>query len=730
MMKIDRRSFLALGLGVAAGTALTPLPWKLTDDVSIWTQNWRWLPVPGDGDVTMEIGSCTLCPGGCGISVRKVGDRIVKIEGLPGHPVNDGGICALGISGTQLLYGGGRIKSPMKRSGERGQNKWSPISWDDAIAEVTTEIKKLVEAGKQESLACITGSDQGTTPLLFKRLLAVLGSPNFMTTSSMADSYSTVIRKMHGLSGAVDAGFDFENTGFVLSFGSGIVEGWGSPLRMIRTANDLKTKKVSMVQVEQRLSNTAAFTQALVAVKPGTEADLALGMAAVIVAENLHSSSAVGGSSSGFSEFAAMLKQQFSPDAVSAKTGLKNTAIAELARKFADPANRSLAICGRGQGSAPGSMREFMAVHALNALVGRVNTQGGVYAVQAPDYIDWAKDASMTAAITGKTRIDEAGTGTFTHTDSLLNRLPAKILAKGDSPVGLLLVSEANPVYTLAGTKQVMEVFKKIPYIVSFSTIMDETTALADIILPNHSYLERYQDIPVRAGLVKPLINLAKPVAAPQYDTQNVGDVVIKIAKALESPVADAFPWENYEDCLAKTLGDKWESMKEKGFWTDEAFVPGAGATAFAFPAQLPDAQVLAGDEKAMALVLLPKESMRLWGGSVADLPFALKTVPDTDLKGNQAVVEVNPKTGSSLGLADGKEALLTTASGSATVTVTFFEGIMEGVVAIPKGLGHTGSEKYIADKGVNTGDLIAPFEDPVSGLDAAFGTRASLKRA
>jgi anaerobic selenocysteine-containing dehydrogenase len=729
MMKIDRRSFLALGLGAAAGTALTPLPWKLTDDISIWTQNWRWLPVPADGDVTMEIGACTLCPGGCGISVRKVGDRIVKIEGLPGHPVNDGGICALGISGTQLLYGGSRIKSPMKRSGERGQNKWSPISWDDAIAEVTAQIKTLVEAGKQESLACITGSDRGTVPLLFKRLLAVLGSPNFMPTSSMADSYSTVIRKMQGLSGSVDAGFDIENAGFILSFGSGIVEGWGSPLRMIRTANDLKAKKVSMVQVEQRLSNTAAFTQALVAVKPGTETDLALGMAAVIVAENLHNASAAGGSSSGFAEFAAMLKQQFGTDAVSAKTGLKSSAIVELARKFADPANRSLAICGRGRGSSPGSTREFMAVHALNSLVGRVNAQGGVYAVTAPDYIDWAKDASMTAAITGKTRIDEAGTGAFVHTDSLLNRLPAKILAQGDSPVGLLLVSEANPVYTLAGTKQVMEAFKKVPYIVSFSTTMDETTALADIVLPNHSYLERYQDVPVRAGLVKPLINLAKPVAAPQYDTQNVGDVVIKIAKALESPVADAFPWENYEDCLAKTLGDKWEPMKEKGFWADDSFVPSTSAT-FAFPAQFPDAPALAGDEKNMALVLLPKESMRLWGGAVADLPFGLKTVPDTELKGNAIVVEVNPKTGAALGLADGKEAVLTTASVSATVKVTFFEGIMEGVVAIPKGLGHTGSEKYLADKGVNTGELIAPVEDPVSGLDAAFGTRASLRRA
>lgn len=725
MMKIDRRSFLALGLGAAAGTALTPLPWKLTDDISIWTQNWRWLPVPEDGDVTYETSACTLCPGGCGISVRKVKDRIVKIEGLSGHPVNNGGICALGISGTQLLYGGNRFTSPMRRSGERGKNSWTKISWDEAIAEVKAQITALVDAGKQESIACITGSDRGTVPMLFKRLLAALGSPNAMSAPSMADSYTAVIRHTQGQSGAVDAGFDVENAGFILSFGSGIVEGWGSPLRMIRAANTLKADKTPMVQVEQRLSNTAAFSQNLVAVKPGTEADLALGLAAVIVSENLHNAS-VTGSSTGFAEFAAMVKKEYAVDAVSARTGLTSKAIAELARKFADPANRSLAVCGRGKGTTPGSMREFLAVHALNALAGRVNAKGGVYAVPSPDYIAWAKDKVMT---TGKTRIDDAGTGAFRLADSLLNRLPGKILEKGDSPVGLLLISEANPAYTLSGTKQVKDAFKKIPYIVSFSSFMDETTAMADLILPNHSYLERYEDAPVRSGLVKPLINLTRPVASPQYDTRHVGDTVIGIAKALEGDVAGAFPWESYEDCLAQTLGDKWEPMKEKGFWTDDSFVPPGGGS-FAFPAEIPDGPVFTGDEKAMALFLLPKESMRLWGGPVADPPFALKTVPDTELKGRDTVVEVNPKTGASLGLADGRDAVLTTAAGSATVKVAFFEGIMEGVVAIPRGLGHTDTEKYLTDKGVNLGGLIPTVEDPVSGLDGAVGARASLKRA
>ena len=735
-MKIDRRSFLALGLGATAGVALTPLPWKLTDDISIWTQNWRWTPVPEDGEVTVETSTCTLCPGGCGISVRKVKDRIVKIEGLPAHPVNDGGICALGISGPQLLYGQGRITSPMKRNGKRGENKWSPISWDEAIAEVSAQVKALADKGKPEGLACISGSDRGTLALLFKQLLSVLGSPNFMTTATMEDSFSAVLKKMHGTAAAMDMGFDIENAGFVLSFGSGIVEGWGSPLRMIRAGNTLKANKARLVQVEQRLSNTAAFTRGLLAVKPGTEADLALGMASVIVSEGLHNATFTGSFSSGFAEFSALLKQEFSPEAVSAKTGVQSEMIREMARIFADPDSRSLAICGRGKGQTPGSMREFMAVHALNALAGRVNATGGVFAMENPGYVTWANDAALAAGLAGKTRIDEAGTEAYPLVTSLLNRLPGKILGQDPCPVDVLFVTEANPLYTLAGSKKVAEAFKKIPYIVSFATTIDETAAFADIILPNHSYLERYQDVPVRAGLVKPLINLARPVVAPQYDTRHAGDVLITIAKSLEGNVSGAFPWENYEDCLQKTLGDKWETMKEKGFWTDEAYVPKTWAQAFSgpskfvFPDRIPEDSSMEGDDKNHDLVLVPKESMRLWSGAVADPPFALKTVADTELKGADIVVEIHPATGKERGLQDGKQAVLTTASGSATVRVSFFEGIMPGVVAMPRGLGHTIAAKYLENKGVNYNELAGPVEDRLSGLDASFSVRATLKRA
>src|SRR5512137_199487 len=133
-MKIDRRSFLSFVIGGAAGTALSPLPWKITDDLSIWSQNWPWTPVPPKGETSYATSTCTLCPGGCGISVRKVDERVVKIEGLKGHPVNDGGVCILGASGTQMLYGPTRVQAPLKKV----DGAWRTISWDQAIGEIAS----------------------------------------------------------------------------------------------------------------------------------------------------------------------------------------------------------------------------------------------------------------------------------------------------------------------------------------------------------------------------------------------------------------------------------------------------------------------------------------------------------------------------------------------------------------------------------------------------------------
>ena len=214
-MKLSRRCFLSFVVGGAAGTALSPLPWKLMDDVSIWSQNWPWVPVPPDGAADYVNSTCMLCPGGCGISVRKIDDRVVKIEGAADHPINNGGICMLGLSGAQLLYSPTRVPTPLKRVGDRGQGQWQTISWSEAVSEVASKLADIRAQGKPQSLACIAAKDTGTVPRLLQRFLSAYGSPNFIRMPSVNDAYEAVLRLTEGTRGY--AGVDVENADFILS---------------------------------------------------------------------------------------------------------------------------------------------------------------------------------------------------------------------------------------------------------------------------------------------------------------------------------------------------------------------------------------------------------------------------------------------------------------------------------------------------------------------------------
>lgn len=768
-MSVGRRAFLQFCIGAGAGITLSPLPWKLMDDMSIWSQSFRGfpisVPVPPVGEVELKKSVCTLCPGGCGISVRKVKDRAVKIEGMEGHPINDGGVCILGVAGLYRLYGSARVKNPLKRAGKRGEGKWEEVSWNAAIAEISNKLKDIRQKGSPQTVACMTGTNRGSVSQLFKRFLTAYGSPNFISMPSLEDTERLVLKLMQGEEASV--GYDLENARYILSFGSGLIDGWGSPVRVFRAHSTWREKaaegRAKVVHVEPRLSNTAAKADAWVPIAPGTEAALALGLAHVIIKEKLYNQNFIMNHCSGFTDwtdrsgkihkgFKRLVLEDYSPDVVSEITGVAASKMTAMAREFAR-ATRPLAICGRGKGSTPLGLNEFMAVYALNALVGNINKTGGVRALPEVATNAWPGVVQDTIAQRGlsQPRLDRAGTD-FPFTASLFNKLPELInTGKGAYPLSALLVYGANPYYTAHDSSAVTKALDRIPFIVSFSSHMDETAQHADFILPSHTNLERYEDVPTPVGLQFPIIGLSRPVVAPEYNTKHVGDTVIELGRSIGGSVADAFMWDDYESLLKDTVGEKWDTLVRQGFWKDNGYRPADWNRGFKTPSgkfeffvtglrkaglmsgkdddYLPHYKPVAleGDTASYPLLLIPIESMRLANGTIANPPLLTKTVEDTVLKKNDIFVEVNPKTAAAHGLSEGKAAVLKTPNGEVTVKVHLYEGLRPGVVAIPTGLGHTAYDDYLKGKGVNSNDVMGTVDDSVSGLDIAWGSRAGL---
>jgi menaquinone reductase, molybdopterin-binding-like subunit len=102
-----RRDILKFAGGSALGILFTPAPWRLITDTALWSENWPGIPKPARGEIRTKFTNCTLCPAGCGVRARCVGEQPVSLAGVRG------GLCPFGITGHHLPYHPGRLRQGM-----------------------------------------------------------------------------------------------------------------------------------------------------------------------------------------------------------------------------------------------------------------------------------------------------------------------------------------------------------------------------------------------------------------------------------------------------------------------------------------------------------------------------------------------------------------------------------------------------------------------------------------
>src|SRR5688572_22575370 len=388
---MDRRSFIKLtaisGTGAALASCGSP-----EDEIIRFVPDEDIMP----GIATMKPGVCTLCASGCGLTVRMMmADADVvrngqaglvrihaakKLEGSADHPVNHGGLCARGQAAIQVTYHPDRITQPLKRSGERGQGKYDAISWDDAIAELVSRLEMLAGAGNQKSLAFLTRSHRSHRSALVDRFLAAYGAPGAIPSGLFTDD---VLRRANALSFGREQlpTFDLPNARYVLSFGADFLGTWNSPVSQGFGYGQMRQGRTGirgiLVQVESRMTQSGANADQWVAVKPGTEGALALGLANVIMAGRLRPASAGGRAAALIDGWASGLSE-FTPEQVETITGVAAQRVERLARELAE-ISPSVAIAGGPPLAHSNGLFTALAVNALNVLLGSVEQPGGVF---------------------------------------------------------------------------------------------------------------------------------------------------------------------------------------------------------------------------------------------------------------------------------------------------------------------------------------------------------------
>jgi len=703
---MDRRDFIKL-------TAITGATTIAASCGSPENQLIRFVPdedlVPGIAEWKPSI--CPLCRAGCGLTVRVVeGDAEVvrngesgvmraglarKLEGNPEDPISRGRLCVRGQAAIQITYHPDRITQPMKRGASRGSGEFTPVSWDEAIAWLVARLDGLAQVNARQSLAFLTPPRNSQRQRLIEQFVSGFGAPPPITYELFGDE---VVRRANLLSFGREQlpTFDFAASRYVIGFGADFLGTWNSPVSQSAAYGEMRQGRPdtrgAFVQVEARMSQTGANADEWVPARPGTEGVLALGLAHVIVAARLRPAAA-GGRAGRLIDGWDRGLPDYSPAAVERITGVAAARVERLGREFAER-RPSVAVIGGAPLAHTNGLFHALAVNALNALVGSVEQPGGVFFTPQP-----------------RPAFQPRTTGTAPRT---IQNFVSGILA-GDVAVQVLLVDGVNPVFGTPQAWRVREALEKIPFIASFGSFVDETSIFADLILPDHSFLESWVGSIAESGASQAAIAMAPPVMRPLHQTRATVDVLLDVSRRLHRPIEPALP-KSFEDALRAASEQRPAPKPEAG-----AARP-AAAIRFTEPR-------FEGTAAEYPFHFLPYASQQFLDGSLAHLPW-LQELPDVLSTAMwSSWIEINPTTADRLHIAEGDVIEVASQHGSVRAPALVSPGIAPDVIAMPVGQGHDTFTRYASGRGANPVAILAPLVDEATGALAWAATRVRITR-
>ena len=708
---MKRRDFIKLTAVTGTGAALTACG-------NPEHQLIRFVPdddlVPGIAEWKPSV--CPLCRAGCGVTVRVMdadfetvrdGQAGVvtikaakKLEGQPGHPVNRGGLCPRGQAAIQIPYHPDRLTAPMQRTGARGSGEYRHITWAEGVAELVSKLDALTD---RRALAFIARPRHSRRLELVAEFLSRFGAPAPIGFEPFGED---VLRQANGVSYGRRQlpTFDLARAKCVVSFGADFLGTWNSPVAQNAAYGDMRQGRAgargTFIQIESRMSLSGASADEWVPVRPGTEGVLALGLAHVLIAERLGS-----GDAAGLADYA--------PAAVEKMTGVPARRVERLARRMGE-LKPAVAMIGGPALAQTNGLFHALAVNTLNMVIGAVGQPGGVFFTPPPPSLRTGPSEQPLTRPAGAVR---------------------------DLRAQVLLVDDVNPVFGSPKAWRVREALESVPFIVSFGSFLDDTSVHADLILPDHSFLESWTDSLPESGSLVGVVNAAGPVMRPMYQTRATPDVLIEVAGKLKRPVT--MPWMSYDEMLKASfdrLGeDAWSAVEKQGGWWGEPKASGAGGSRATRNEQRgapssPEAPRYVpadfnGDPAAYPFHFLPYPSQAFNDGSAAHLPW-LQEQPDPMTSAMwSSWIEINPQTAGRLNIAQGDIVEVASTQGALRAPAVISPGIAPDVVAMPVGQGHETFTRFASRRGVNPIAILAPLAEPETGALAWASTRVRIAR-
>lgn len=557
-MNISRRTFLQL-LGVTGALA--------GGASRIWAIPDEWSRTLGSGPriETWKMSTCGQCPAGCGIRVRLIDDIPVRILGNPIAPVNHGFTCPMGEAALELLYHPDRIARPLRKTGKKGEPGWEPVSWDDALKRVSQAIRGPERAKPPGRLGFLMGDRNTLLTQLAGEFTDRMGSSQFYPWRT---PMLNELGFWQGVGEFPPFSIDVMRTDYLITFGANLLEEPLSPVYFNRIYGQLKEARprtgLKMVHVDSRMSQAGKNATEWVRIRPGSMGVLALGMANVILRDNTQDQSFLSSHTREFrqgnDDFRTLVTRDYYPERVSEVTGIPAQTILRLAREFGS-AKAPLALSGDSAASGETGMFTQWAVASLNALSGSLSAKG-LWRDPTP-LPGHRSPVSIFHPETGVvSRKAGNGPGPGMPASWIADQLP-DLAAAGKIPApDVLLIAQVDPIFRTSNRKAWREWLSRIPLVVQCSTLIDDTSPYADLVLPLTTFLEQWDlTLPV-PNLPFPQLGLQQPIVPPLSGARPLGDILLHLGRETGRDLSPGSEGTRYEGFVQRRMQEIFASGK------------------------------------------------------------------------------------------------------------------------------------------------------------------------
>lgn len=674
-------------------------------------------------EITITPAICGFCGGSCLVDLHLQDGKIVKVEGNKTLPFSDGRLCVKGAALKQATYSPDRLLYPMKRVGNRGEGRFERISWEEALDIIVEKMEDTKEKYGAKSTMVYVGHPKWFRPYLTD-FANHYGTPNVGSESSTCAYALMLACKCCFGSDVFMPQPDMRRCKTLLIWGvnplySNSVKGGKGFLGAVE-------RGVNVIVVDPRCTPTTEHAALHLRPIPGTDGALALGMARVMITEDLYDKDYIEKYTYGFEEYKEYV-MEFTPEKVEKITGVPAGNMIKAARLFASEKPSAIMTSASPVVHNINGVQNARAIELLSALTGNYGMPGGVMApgpgrprMKGAFMNDWMQRVDPDQDLSHD---QFPAWRKLIYYETQVTRIADYLEGKGEYPIRTLLAFGMNH-HMWPRPDRIEDAMQNLDFFVNVDMYMNDTCKYADLLLPAATSLEREQ-----VEILGPNILYYQPEAIqPMGEVKNDIEILLELSSRMGFSLGDPqiHSYEEYLDSLLSPTGVTLAELKEhpegmqpqnpaKVRTSEQILQVKTPSGKIEFVSQVLESCKKPGHEGLPIYrdfrEQLPMEEypLILATGSRKPQLFHSRTyrLPWLANLEETPVIDIHPEDARKLSLENGEEVVLRTPVGAMELSVNLDSSCLPGVVNVYHGAGEKDINYLVDDK----------YLDPISGF-------------